>query len=45
MAASTQNQALSALLFFYRYVLTREVGDLGEVIQARRLKRLLSEPP
>ena len=30
VAASTQNQALSALLFLYRHVLNREVGDLGE---------------
>jgi len=36
VAASTQNQALSALLFLYRHVLGREVGDLGEVIRARR---------
>ncbi len=39
-AASTQNQALSALLFLYRHVLGREVGDLGEVIRARKPKRL-----
>ena len=32
--ASTQNQALSALLFLYRDVLGREIGDLGEVIRA-----------
>ena len=29
VSASTQNQALSALLFLYRYVLDREVGDLA----------------
>ncbi|TNF37957.1 MAG: integron integrase [Deltaproteobacteria bacterium] len=40
VAPSTQNQALSALLFLYRGVLGREVGDLGEVIRARRPKRL-----
>jgi integron integrase len=40
VAASTQNQALSALLFIYRHVLGREVGDLGEVIRARKPKRL-----
>ncbi len=34
VAASTQNQALSALLFLYRRVLGREIGDLGEVIRA-----------
>lgn len=40
VSASTQNQALSALLFLYRQVLGREVGDLGQVIRARRPKRL-----
>ena len=40
VSASTQNQALSALLFLYRYVVGREVGDLGEVIRARKPKRL-----
>ena len=40
VAASTQNQALSALLFLYRYVLTREIGDLGGVIRARKPKRM-----
>ena len=40
VSASTQNQALSALLFLYRHVLDRRIGDLGEVIRARRPKRL-----
>ncbi|GAF91263.1 unnamed protein product, partial [marine sediment metagenome] len=40
VSASTQNQALSALLFPYRHVLDREIGDLGEVIRARKPKRL-----
>jgi integron integrase len=40
VSASTQNQALSALLFLYRHVIGREVGDLGEVIRARRPTRL-----
>jgi len=40
VAASTQNQALCALLFLYRHVLGREIGDLGEVFWARRPKRL-----
>ena len=40
MSASTQNQALSALLFLYRHVIGREVGDLGKVIRARKPKRL-----
>lgn len=40
VSASTQNQALCALLFLYRYVLGRELGDLGDVIRARKPKRL-----
>jgi integron integrase len=40
VSASTQNQALSALLFLYRYVLNRQVGDLGEVIRARKPRHL-----
>ena len=40
VTASTQNQALSAVLFFYRHVLRREIGDLGEVVRARKAPRL-----
>ncbi len=40
VSTSTQNQALSALLFLYRHVIGREVGELGEVVRARRPKRL-----
>jgi site-specific recombinase XerD len=40
ISASTQNQALSALLFLYRHVLDRAIGDLGEVVRARKPKRL-----
>ena len=40
VSASTQNQALCALLFLYRYVIRRALGDLGEVIRARRPKRV-----
>lgn len=40
VSASTQNQALSALLFLYRHILGREIGNLGEVIRARKPKRL-----
>jgi len=40
IGASTQNQALSALLFLYRNVLKREIDDLGDVVRARRTKRL-----
>jgi integron integrase len=40
VSASTQNQALCALLFLYRKVIDREVGQLGEVVRARKPKRL-----
>ena len=40
VAASTQTQALSALLFLYRNVLGRELGELGELVRARRPRRL-----
>jgi len=40
ISSSTQNQALSALLFLYRYVINRKIGDLGEVIRARKSKHL-----
>lgn len=40
VSASTQNQALSALLFLYRYVLDREVGNLGDIIRARKPTRI-----
>jgi integron integrase len=40
VAASTQNQALSALLFLYREVLEREFGWLDGVVRAQRPKRL-----
>ncbi len=40
VSASTQNQALAALLFLYRHVLNREVGDLGKVIRAKKSQRI-----
>jgi integron integrase len=40
VSASTQNQALSALLFLYRHVLGRKIGELGAVIRARKPKRV-----
>ncbi len=47
VSASTQNQALNALLFLYREVLHKEVGYVSDVVRAKRpvsgcLKRLLS---
>jgi len=40
ISSSTQTQALSALLFLYRHTLDREIGDLGEIIRARKPKRV-----
>jgi integron integrase len=40
VSASTQNQALSALLFLYGAVLERPLGTLEGVVRARRPKRL-----
>lgn len=40
VSASTQNQALNALVFLYRDVLHAAFGDLGEVTRARRPQRL-----
>lgn len=40
VSASTQNQALSALLFLYAHVLERGLGEVGELTPARRPKRL-----
>lgn len=40
MSASTQNQALSALLFLYREVLGAEFPDLDHLVRARRPRRL-----
>ncbi|CAN5807973.1 integron integrase [soil metagenome] len=40
VSASTQNQALSAILFLYRKVLKIELGWLDDLVQARRPSRL-----
>ncbi len=40
VAAPTQTQALSAILFLYRHVLDREVGELEGLVRARRTRRL-----
>ncbi len=40
VAASTQNQALAALLFLYREVLGRELEGLGNAVRARAPRRL-----
>lgn len=43
VSASTQNQALSVFLFLYRKVLGRTVGDLDDVIRARKPARLSAD--
>jgi integron integrase len=40
VTASTQNQALSALIFLYREVLGRELEGLGSAVRARAPRRL-----
>ena len=40
VSASTQNQALSAVLFLYRDVFEKEVGAIGQVPRARVPSRL-----
>jgi site-specific recombinase XerD len=40
VAASTQNQALSAVLFLYRNVLKRELGWVDNVERAKKPSRL-----
>nr|WP_280983140.1 integron integrase [Desulfurivibrio alkaliphilus] len=40
VAASTQNQALNALVFFYREAVGREVGELGDFVRAKQPRRL-----
>jgi integron integrase len=40
VSSSTQNQALAALLFLFRQILGTPVGELGEVIRAKKPIRL-----
>jgi len=40
LSASTQNQACNALLFLYKAVLGRDIGQLREVVRADRPRRL-----
>ena len=40
MAAATQNQALNALVFFFRFVLEKDIGKLSTVIRASKRRRL-----
>lgn len=40
VAASTQNQALAAILYLYKNIIVKEIGWLDDVIRARRSKRM-----
>ena len=40
VAASTQNQALNALVFFFDQALNQPLGDMGGFVRAKRPKRL-----
>jgi len=40
VAASTQNQALSAILFLYQHVLRQEIGWINDVVRAKKPKKL-----
>lgn len=40
VSAATQNQALSALLFLYRYVLQQELSDPIDAVRAKKPQRL-----
>jgi site-specific recombinase XerD len=40
VSASTQNQALNAIVFMYREVVRRDPGEFGEVARAKRPRRL-----
>ena len=40
VAASTQNQALNALVFLYKIVLGQPLGEISEVVRAKKPQRL-----
>ncbi|MDP2861512.1 MAG: integron integrase [Desulfobacterales bacterium] len=40
VSASTQNQAFNAILFVFRYVLGKEVGNLADTVRAKRGQKL-----
>jgi len=40
VSASTQNQALNAILFLYRAVLDKDIGYVNGVVRAKRPHRL-----
>ncbi len=40
VSASTQNQALCALIFLYKHVIGHEVGELENLVRAKRRRRI-----
>jgi len=40
VSASTQNQALNAIVFLYKNVLEKDVGKLEGIIRGKKPKRL-----
>ena len=36
VSASTQNQALCAIVFLYKHVQKTDIGDLGEMVWAKK---------
>ena len=41
VSASTQNQALNAIVFFFKNILKKEAGDIGEFIREKKLSGCL----
>ncbi len=40
VSASTQNQALNALIFLYRHVIGTDIGEIENLVRAKRPKRI-----
>jgi hypothetical protein len=40
VASSTQNQAFNAILFLYRHVLDKEIGDIRDVVRSNKKRGL-----
>ena len=40
VAANTQKQCLNAIVFYFRYVLDKDIGAIGDYVKSKRPKRL-----
>ncbi len=40
VSASTQKQCLNAIVFYFRYVLDKEIGSIGDYVRSKRPKRM-----